>query len=106
MPLKPLEQLRELAARIQNLPTTEQGAHLLNELVTEAVSLLSRIEEQNNGRVALRCQVSRAKLQTEVAGYLIAFQKATDKREQITRITQARAEAHYLLWQVLLAATR
>lgn len=106
MPLKPLEQLRELAARIQNLPTTEQGARLLNELVTEAVSLLSRVEEQSNGRVALRCQVSRSKLQTEVAGYLNAFQKATDKREQITRITQARAEAHYLLWQVLLAATR
>jgi hypothetical protein len=46
------------------------------------------------------------KLQTEVAGYLTAFEKATDKREQITRITQARAEAHYLLWQVLQAASR
>ncbi len=106
MPLKPFQQLRELAARIQNLPTTEQGARLLNELVQEAVPLLSGIEEQHNGRVALRCQASRLKLQTEVAGYLTAFEQATDKREQITRITQVRAEAHYLLWQVLQAATR
>ena len=106
MSLKPLDQLRELAARIQNLPTTEQGARLLNELVPEAISLLSKTEEQYNGRVALRCQASRLKLQTEVVGYLTAFEKATDKREQITRITQARAEAHYLLWQVLLAASR
>jgi hypothetical protein len=51
MPLKSLDQLREPAARIQNLPTTEQGARLLNELVPEAISLLSKIEEQHDGRV-------------------------------------------------------
>jgi hypothetical protein len=106
MSLNALQQLRESAARIQNLPPTEQGARLLNGLVQEAVSLLPKIEEQHDGRVALRCQVSRSKLQTEVAGYLTLFEKATDKREQITRITQARAEAHYLLWQVLQAASR
>jgi hypothetical protein len=106
MPSNPLQQLRELAARIQNLPTTEQGASFLNECIREAVALLSQIEEQNPGRVALRCQVSRLKLQTEVVGYLTLFEKATDKREQITRITQARAQAHYVIWQVLLAATR
>ena len=106
MSLSPIQQLRELAARIQNLPTTEQGVSLLNEWIGEAVALLLQIEEQNPGRVALRCQVSRAKLQTEVIGYLTLFEKATDKRERITRITQARAEAHYSLWQVIGAATR
>ncbi len=106
MPLNPLQQLRGLAARIQNLPTTDQGARQLSDLVQEALTLLSVIEEQSSLRVALRCQVSRSKLQTEVAGYLTAFEKATDKREQITRITQARAETHYLVWQVLQAGTR
>jgi hypothetical protein len=106
MPSKPLEKLRELAARIQNLPTTDQGATQLHELVSEAESVLSALEAHSSGPVALRCQVSRLKLQTDLAGYLTAFSRATDKREQITRLTQARAEAHYLLWQVLLAASR
>ena len=106
MPPKPLEKLRELAARIQNLPTTDDGATHLRELVNEAESLLSALEAQSSGRVALRCQVSRLKLQTEVAAYLTLLEKAADKREKITRITQARAEAHYLLWQVVLAGTR
>jgi hypothetical protein len=106
MPLNPLLQLGELAARIQNLPTTDHGAHQLSEFIQEALCLLSTIEAQSNPRVALRCQVSRSKLQAEVTAYLTLFDKAIDKREKITRITQARAEAHYLLWQVLLAATR
>jgi hypothetical protein len=106
MPLKPLEQLRHLAARIQNLPTTAEGARELAGLITEAVSLLTTLEGQSLPRVALRCQVSRLGLQTEVPHYLSAYEKATDHREKITRMTQARSQAHYLLWQVLSAATR
>ncbi len=106
MPLNPLQQLRELADHIQNLPTSDHGARQLMDVVTEVIALLSTIETQSSPRVALRCQVSRSKLETEVVAYLTLFEKATDKREKITRLTQARAEAHYLLWQVLLAATR
>jgi hypothetical protein len=106
MPLKPFEQLRRLAARIQNLPTTGEGARELAGLTTEAVSLLTTLEGQSHSRLALRCQVSRLGLQTGVQHYLSAYEQATDNREKISRLTQARAQAHYLLWQVLSAATR
>lgn len=106
MPLKPLESLRHLAARIQNLPTTGEGARELAALIPEAVSLLTALEGQSQSRLALRCQVSRQGLQTQVPHYLSAYEKATDNREKITRMTQARAEAHYLLWQVLSAVAR
>ncbi len=106
MPLNPLEQLRQLAARIQNLPTTAEGARELAGLIPEAVSLLTALEGQSNTRLALRVQASHQGLQTEVQRYLSAFEQATDHREKITRMTQARAQAHYLLWQVLSAATR
>jgi hypothetical protein len=106
MPVKPLEQLRHLAARIQNLPTTDEGARELAGLATEAVSLLTTLEGQSHSRLALRVQASRQGLLTEVPHALSAYEQATDKREKITRMTQARAQAHYLLWQVLSAATR
>jgi hypothetical protein len=106
MPLKPIEQLRHLAARIQNLPTTEKGARELAGLIPEAVSLLTTLEGQSHSRLALRLHASRLGLQTEVHQYLSTFEQATDPREKITRMTQARAQAHYLLWQVLSAATR
>ncbi len=106
MPLKPLEQLRQLAARIQNLPTTAEGARELAGLIPEAVSLLTTLEGQSHLRLALRVQVSRQGLQTQVQQYLSDFEQATDQRQKITRMTQARAQAHYLLWQVLSAAAR
>jgi hypothetical protein len=106
MPLKPLEQLRHLAARIQNLPTTAEGARELAGLMPEAVSLLTALEGQSASRLALRVHASRQGLQTEVPSYLSAFEQATDQREKITRMTQARAQAHYLIWQVLSAAAR
>jgi hypothetical protein len=106
MPLKPLEQLGKLAARIQNLPTSEEGARQLSDLLPEALSLLATLEGQSEARLALRCQVSRAGLQNQVQKYLEAFQKATDVREKVTRLTQARSEAHYLLWQVIRAGQR
>jgi hypothetical protein len=52
MPPKPLEKLRELAARIQNLPTTDDGATHLRELVNEAESLLSALEAQRSSSVS------------------------------------------------------
>jgi hypothetical protein len=106
MSLKPLEQLRHLAARIQNLPTTGEGARELGSLIPEAISLLTSLEGQSPPRLALRCQVSRQGLQTEVQHALTAYEQASDHREKITRMTQARAQAHYLLWQVLAAAAR
>lgn len=106
MPAKPLEQLRHLAARMQNLPTTAEGARELAGLATEAASLLTALEGQGPARLALRCHVSRQGLETEVQHYLRAYENAADAREKITRMTQARAQAHYLLWQVLAAAGR
>ncbi len=106
MPANPLEELRLLAARIQNLPTTTEGARQLSDFVTEGVALLTTLEGQTSGRVALRCHVSRSGLQTEVLQYLSAYEQATDKREKITRMTQARSQAHYLIWQVLAASRR
>ncbi len=101
MPQKPLDKLRQLAGQIVNLPTTEAGARQLADLIAEAISVLTTLETGSDQRLLLRCQVSRSRLQTEVASYLEAYGRATDPRERVTRLTQARSEAHYLLWQVL-----
>jgi hypothetical protein len=39
-----------------------------------------------------------------VQRYLTAYEQANDNWETITRMTKGRAQAHYLLWQVLAAA--
>ncbi len=101
MPQKPLDKLRQLAGQVVNLPNTEAGARQLADLTAEAISVLTMLETGSDQRLLLRCQVSRSGLQTEVAGYLAAYDRATDQREKVTRLTQARSQAHYLLWQVL-----
>jgi hypothetical protein len=101
MPQKPLDKLWQLAGQVVNLPTTEAGACQLSDLVAEAISVLTTLKMGSDQRRRLRCQVSRIGLQTEVAGYLEAYSRATDQREKVTRLTQARSQAHYLLWKVL-----
>jgi hypothetical protein len=106
MPIKPSKQVRQLAGQILDLPTSEAGADQLMGLVREAISALTALEQQSDSRLMLRCQVSRLELQTEVTAFLEAYGRATDQREKVTRLTQARSKAHYLLWWVLQAAAR